>query len=463
MAWAVSADVERFDEALEWFLGRTVLTDEQRLAIPASARARAFWVAGVAQLDVVQDVFGELDKAITAGEPVEDFKRRVADKLTKAWGRENPARIETIFRNAAQSSYNAGRWAQMTDPAVAKFRPFWMYDAILDGSTTEICKSLNGTILSHDHPFWDTHVPPLHHRCRSSIRNLRKSEAERRGITTTAPTEMPPDGWGQSPRLAKEWRPEPGSRDPGLLDELEKKQPPPPPPPKPKALDEFPPGEVPRVTHPEGGFHVAAHENAKRLPKKLKKRIADYSGNDYVYIRDAMRMTEAEWMIKHHRGATRSYDHYRSVARELAEGVQQFGGVELTPTTLYRGIRVERSVAEQFANADMLTADAVASTSHNIGVAVRFTQRQHKHPERDTRVIIGLKTRSSRNTLPVDPISAHKGEQEVLMGTGKRFKVTSVRVTDYLGEKMVIIEAEEMGALEIVDPSRRVSLRLDQK
>ncbi len=463
MAWAVSADVERFDEALEWFLGRTILTDEQRIAIPARARSRSFWVAGVAQLDVVQDVFDELDKAITKGEPFEEFRKRVQAKLTAAWGKENPARVETIFRNAAQSSYNAGRWAQMSEPSVAKFRPFWMYDAIRDDRTTPLCKGLNGTILHHQDPFWDTHTPPLHHRCRSSIRNLRRSEAERRGVTTTAPTEMPPDGWGQSPRRATEWRPEPGSRDPGLLAELEKKQPPPPPPPKPKSLDEFPPGEVPRVAHPEGGFHVAAAENAKRFPKKLKKRISDYSGNDYRYIRDAMRMPEDQWLLEHKR-ATRSYDHFRRAALELAEGVQQLGGVELTPHTLYRGIRVERAVAEKFANSATLTADAIASTSHNVGVAIRFTQRQHDHPERDTRLLISLKMRSSNNVLPIDSVSAHQGEHELLMGAGKRFRVTSVRIKDdYIGDTMVIIEAEEMSALDIVDPSREISLRLDQK
>src|SRR5690606_14826431 len=207
MTWAVSADVERFDEALEWFLGRTILTDEQRRAIPARARARSFWIAGVAQLDVVQDVFDELDKAIANGEPFEEFRKRVQSKLTAAWGKEDPARIETIFRNAAQSSYNAGRWAQMTEPSVAEFRPFWMYDAIQDDRTTPLCKELDGTILHHQDAFWDTHIPPLHHSCRSSIRNLRRAEAERRGITTTRPDAPVPEGWGLSPRVAqnKEW------------------------------------------------------------------------------------------------------------------------------------------------------------------------------------------------------------------------------------------------------------------
>src|SRR5690606_6847975 len=150
-----------------------------------------------------------------------------------------------------------------------------------------------------------------------------------------------------------------------------KKLPPPPPPPKPKSLGEFPKGHPPPVTHPHGDFYAAAQDNAKRIPKKVKNLIFDYSGNDYVYIRDAATMNESEWMLKH-TGAAKSYEHYRRVAQDLAKGVQDFGGVAGTPGTVHRGIRVPREVAERFANASVLTVDAVASATHNAGVAIRF-------------------------------------------------------------------------------------------
>src|SRR5690606_34516779 len=94
-----------------------------------------------------------------------------------------------------------------------------------------------------------------------------------------------------------------------------------------------------------------------------------------------------------------------------------------TPGTVHRGIRVPREVAERLANASVLTVDAVASATHNAGVAIRFTQNQYRHPERDTRVIFNLKLRSERGTLPIDSFSAHQGEHEILVGAGKRFKV----------------------------------------
>lgn len=217
--WRVTAEAGRFDEALEHFASRTALTDEERKRIPADARSRAFWIAGVAQLDVVQRVQEKLAKAIESGTALEDFKKQVRDDLATTTG----GHLETVFRNATQTAYNAGRWRQMSDPSVARFRPFWMYDAILDSRTTPLCNGLSGTVLEASDPWWDTHTPPLHHRCRSGIRSLRRSEAEKRGITTTAPAETPPDGFGLSPKLAKEWRPEPGSRDAGLLAEFTRK------------------------------------------------------------------------------------------------------------------------------------------------------------------------------------------------------------------------------------------------
>src|SRR5690606_13728376 len=271
-------------------------------------------------------------------------------------------------------------------------------------------------------PFWDTHWPPLHHRCRSSIRNLRRTEAERRGITTTRPDAPVPEGWGLSPRVAqhKEWRPEPGSRDQVLLAELEKKLPPPPSPHKPKSLGEFPKGHPPRVTHPHGDFYAAAQDNEKRIPKKVKSLIRDYSSNDYVYIRDAVRMAKTEWMLKH-TGATKSYEHYRRVAQDLAKGVQDFGGVAGTPSTIHRGIRASRQDAERFSDASVLTVLAVDSAISRPEAAIRFTLHQYRHPDRDTRVIFNLKLRSQRGTPYIVSFSAHQGEHEILVGAGKRF------------------------------------------
>lgn len=214
LAWKVSPDVEQYDEAREWFRKRVVITAAEARKLDDHLKVDAFWVGGGLQLTQIQRVFDHIDGAIETGEGLEDFKKRVGGLL------RDPHHVETVFRNATQRSYNAGRWHQMREPSTAKFRPFWLYDAVLDDRTTDICRECGGTLLPYDHPFWKTHIPPLHHRCRASIRNLRRSEAEKRGITQVPPGDKgtPKPGWGHEPsRDPKPWKPEAAKHDKQLL------------------------------------------------------------------------------------------------------------------------------------------------------------------------------------------------------------------------------------------------------
>lgn len=218
MTWAVPAKVDRFDEAVDWFMARTVLTKEQVARLEPDQRHDAFWVGAGLQADQIQRVQDEITKALEAGEPFEEWRERVRNDLF------SDAHSETVFRNATQRAYNAGRWEQMNDPDVAQFRPYLMFDAVLDDATTTICEACNGTTLHRDDPWWETHVPPLHHRCRSSLRSLRESEAQRQGVTGE-PTEQEPDGdWGAPPKVRTGWRPDRDRYEARIAAELERKR-----------------------------------------------------------------------------------------------------------------------------------------------------------------------------------------------------------------------------------------------
>lgn len=229
--WAISADPAKFDEALQFLLARVVITAETAAALDDDSRQRAFWIGGGLQLRQIQNVFDEIGKALESGEPFDEWRDRVRKTL------RNDAHAETVFRNATQRALNAGRYRQMREPSVAKFRPYWMFDAVLDSRTTEeICRPRDKVTLPAEHDWWQGNVPPLHHRCRSGIRNLRKSEAEKRGITNVPPPVAAP-GWGAAPDKAPIWKPDPATHDRKLLEELEAKKvkadnKPPPKPPK---------------------------------------------------------------------------------------------------------------------------------------------------------------------------------------------------------------------------------------
>lgn len=218
MTFQVTADPQRFPEAVDWFRKRVVLTKTEADQLGAEAGRRAFWIGGGLQLSQIQRVFDKVGKALEDGTPFDEWRKSVKSEL------RNDAHAETVFRNATLRSLNAGRWRQMREPGVLAFRPYWLFDGIKDSRQSRICRKCNGVILPADHAWWHTHTPLLHHRCRSSIRNMRRSEAQRRGITNVPPVDGADDGFGLSPEREPDWKPDPAKHDPALLKELNRKQ-----------------------------------------------------------------------------------------------------------------------------------------------------------------------------------------------------------------------------------------------
>lgn len=217
-----SAEFNRFDAALAWFRERLALSDEEYRALERWAHQNAFWMKGVSDLRLVQDVSDEIARALDTGEPFAEFKKRVADKLAKAWGGANPHRVQTIWINNLQRAYNAGRYKAASNPAAKRFRPFWMYDAVLDSKTTIICKERDSTVLSADDPWWDSNYPPLHHRCRSAVRALTRRQAERKGLTENVHEyeSGAQNGFGRAPNEESDGAPEVGAFDQQHVDAM---------------------------------------------------------------------------------------------------------------------------------------------------------------------------------------------------------------------------------------------------
>lgn len=200
MAWDVSDDPVDFDEAIAWFGNRVKMTRQERDALEAKARRQAFFVSGVSQLDIITDAWQAIDDALSNGTTFEDFKREIGAKLEAAWrgSVDDPAwRLETIFRTNVQGAYGAGRYEQATHEDLLEDRPVWMFDAILDGRETEICRACDGTKLPADDPWWKTHLAPLHYNCRSGFITLTEKEAGR--ITLVKPTVKAQNGFGAAP------------------------------------------------------------------------------------------------------------------------------------------------------------------------------------------------------------------------------------------------------------------------
>jgi len=156
-----------FEEAIEAFKDLLTLTPDEFYAIADEARALAFTVSHVIQMDVLVDMHAAVEKAIAEGETLADFRDRIDDIFeTRGWTAPpdfTPWRMETIFRTNVQTAYTTGRYKQMV--AQKEAFPYWEYDAVNDSRTRPTHAALDGKIFPADHPFWDTWYPPNGYNC----------------------------------------------------------------------------------------------------------------------------------------------------------------------------------------------------------------------------------------------------------------------------------------------------------
>ena len=92
----------------------------------------------------------------------------------------SPWRIRTIINTNAHTAYNAGWNHRQLE--LAPERPYWRYTAVLDGSTRQSHRELDGQIFDAEAPVWRTIYPPNGFNCRCRVRALSRQQMERSGL-----------------------------------------------------------------------------------------------------------------------------------------------------------------------------------------------------------------------------------------------------------------------------------------
>jgi SPP1 gp7 family putative phage head morphogenesis protein len=179
-----------FGEALAAAKKRgVVLSDVFYADLQKQARANAFTVSGLVQIDQVQSVLDSLNRALGDGRLFRDWKR---EQLATLAGLPKD-RAETIYRNAVQTAYSIGRTTQQRENKAR--RPYLMWDAINDGRTRPTHRAMDGHIAPIDDPIWQKWSPPAGHRCRCTRIALTEAQAKARGYPTPTPAVEPDPGW----------------------------------------------------------------------------------------------------------------------------------------------------------------------------------------------------------------------------------------------------------------------------
>jgi len=173
-----------FDEAIDYFRRKLNLTPAQFAALSDAARAKAFTVAAGSNVYVRSSINDLLGQALSDGLTLKDFQNQAADVLDSAGlSARNPWYWETVYRTNLQTSYQVGRWKQMTDPDVVKDRPFLRYVSALLPTSRPSHVEKHGAVYPVGDSFWDTFYPPNGFNCVCTVVSVSESLLSRRGWT----------------------------------------------------------------------------------------------------------------------------------------------------------------------------------------------------------------------------------------------------------------------------------------
>jgi hypothetical protein len=186
-----------FREQIAYFAQKLNLPTGHWTDIFHGEHARAFVVAGANRDAIVEDFRASLTKVTDEGMAYDQFLKdfdRIVE--THGWsyrgGRNWRSRV--IYQTNVATSWAAGRYKQMTDPAVRSYMPYWRYrhcDTVVHPRLQHL--AWNGLVLPWDDGWWQTHYPPNGWGCHCWVEPLSRRDLARLG--KTGPDPAPAINW----------------------------------------------------------------------------------------------------------------------------------------------------------------------------------------------------------------------------------------------------------------------------
>jgi hypothetical protein len=197
----VPIDAIRFDlkapwqDQIEFFRQKLNLPTEAWDDILKEAHDRAFVVAGAAKADLLDDFRQAVDRILSEGKSIGWFRTNF-DAIVEAHGwvyrGARNWRTRVIYQTNIQSSYHAGRYAQLSDPELLSVKPYWVYHHGHPISPRPEHLSWDGIALPATDPWWRTHYTPNGFGCTCWVSAASAREIERKGYRLLK--EAPDDG-----------------------------------------------------------------------------------------------------------------------------------------------------------------------------------------------------------------------------------------------------------------------------
>lgn len=170
-----------FKEQIEFFRRKANVPTNSYVDIYNNEHDYAFVVAGANRNALLNDFRVAIDKAISQGTTLEEFRKDFAEIVEKHGWSYNGSfnwRSRVIYETNLNSSYQAGRYQQLRD---AKF-PYMEYlHSDYVEHPRELHQSWDHLVLDFNDPWWNTHFPPNGYGCQCRVRGRTAGDLKRMG------------------------------------------------------------------------------------------------------------------------------------------------------------------------------------------------------------------------------------------------------------------------------------------
>ncbi len=170
-----------FVEQLAFFRGKLNIPTRRWDDLWKDQHAKGFMVAGATKADILADFRTAVDKAISQGTTLEEFRAdfdAIVHKHGWSYNGGRNWRSEVIYSTNIRTSYAAGRWAQLTDPEQMEVLPYLRYNHGDSRVPRPDHLAWDGVTLPADDPWWKTHYTPNGWGCKCYVTGATRSEAE---------------------------------------------------------------------------------------------------------------------------------------------------------------------------------------------------------------------------------------------------------------------------------------------
>ncbi|OCG60207.1 PBECR2 nuclease fold domain-containing protein [Gilliamella sp. Nev3-1] len=182
-----------FKEQIEFFRRKANVPTNSYVDIYNNEHDYAFVVAGANRNALLNDFRAAIDKAISQGTTLDEFRKDFAEIVERHGWSYNGGfnwRTRIIYETNLNSSYQAGRYQQLRD---AKF-PYMEYlHSDYVEHPRELHQSWDHLVLDFNDPWWNTHFPPNGYGCQCRVRGRTKGDLKRMG--KNQPDKAPTINW----------------------------------------------------------------------------------------------------------------------------------------------------------------------------------------------------------------------------------------------------------------------------